>query len=439
MYESSLPVMNGRLNGIFTIGIPAQANMVFEAVVVIIICLLQSAEFRHRISMVYHPCESAAVRAAAGPGADGAIFALTQRRVLGVGFNPVSFYFCHRADGTPHAVVAEVTSTLWGETERYMLSVRGHGPVAGLVLADGADPRLRAEALQGAAEGKDLAVVAALVRPVDVQRPAVLRLVIDHGHLRVDVFDRDAVAVLDPLPQLQRLRELVAGLQVEDRDRRLDPGEHVDDAAALRPERRGHDQPRVEVPHRPAEDVLRGGGRKLSVGGRDLLVGHAGSVGRQGTHRREGLPCRGRTGGHNGTIFIGILRIGAIVERPIVGRAADGKVGALVELNSETDFVAKNDDFIAFAASLAELVATRNPANVDELASLDTTAGKVEAKRQALVQKIGENISIRRFKRLQAKGKLALYVHGSKIGVLVDYEGPEEMGKDLAMHVDESL
>ena len=115
--------------------------------------------------------------------------------------------------------------------------------------------------------------------------------------------------------------------------------------------------------------------------------------------------------------------------------AADGKVGALVELNSETDFVAKNDDFIAFAASLAELVATRNPANVDELASLDTAAGKVEAKRQALVQKIGENISIRRFKRLQAKGQLALYVHGSKIGVLVDYEGPEEMGKDLAMHV----
>ena len=115
--------------------------------------------------------------------------------------------------------------------------------------------------------------------------------------------------------------------------------------------------------------------------------------------------------------------------------AADGKVGALVELNSETDFVAKNEDFVAFAASLAELVATRNPANVDELASIDTTGGKVEARRQALVQKIGENISIRRFNRVQAKGKLALYVHGSKIGVLVDYEGPEETGKDLAMHI----
>jgi elongation factor Ts len=115
--------------------------------------------------------------------------------------------------------------------------------------------------------------------------------------------------------------------------------------------------------------------------------------------------------------------------------AADGKVGALVELNSETDFVAKNEDFVAFAKTLAELVATCDPANVDELASIDTTGGKVEAKRQALVQKIGENISIRRFKRLQAKGKLALYLHGAKIGVLVDYEGPQEVGKDVAMHI----
>jgi elongation factor Ts len=119
--------------------------------------------------------------------------------------------------------------------------------------------------------------------------------------------------------------------------------------------------------------------------------------------------------------------------------AADAKVGALVELNSETDFVAKNEDFVRFAQSLAELVATRAPANVEELASLDTlggdAAGKIEARRQALVQKIGENISIRRFKRIQAKGKLALYLHGAKIGVLVDYEGPEEVGKDLAMHV----
>jgi elongation factor Ts len=103
--------------------------------------------------------------------------------------------------------------------------------------------------------------------------------------------------------------------------------------------------------------------------------------------------------------------------------AADGKVGALVELNSETDFVAKNDEFVEFARSLAEIAATRDPGSAEE------------DKRQKLVQKLGENISIRRFKRLQAKGKLALYVHGSKIGVLVDYEGPEETGKDLAMHI----
>jgi elongation factor Ts len=115
--------------------------------------------------------------------------------------------------------------------------------------------------------------------------------------------------------------------------------------------------------------------------------------------------------------------------------AADGKVGALVELNSETDFVARNDDFVGFASSLAEIVATRNPKDLDELASLDLLGSKVESRRQSLVQKIGENISIRRFKRLQAKGKLALYLHGGRIGVLVDYEGPEEVGKDLAMHI----
>jgi len=103
--------------------------------------------------------------------------------------------------------------------------------------------------------------------------------------------------------------------------------------------------------------------------------------------------------------------------------AADGKVGALVELNSETDFVAKNDEFVAFASSLAEIAATRDPGSAEE------------EKRQKLVQKLGENISIRRFKRMPAKGKLALYLHGGKIGVLVDYDGPEEVGKDLAMHI----
>jgi elongation factor Ts len=104
--------------------------------------------------------------------------------------------------------------------------------------------------------------------------------------------------------------------------------------------------------------------------------------------------------------------------------SADSKTGALVELNSETDFVARNEDFVAFARALAETVAKREPGAAEE------------EQRQKLVQKLGENITIRRFKRLQAGGKLALYVHaGSKIGVLVDYEGPEEVGKDVAMHI----
>jgi elongation factor Ts len=103
--------------------------------------------------------------------------------------------------------------------------------------------------------------------------------------------------------------------------------------------------------------------------------------------------------------------------------SSDSRQGTLVELNCETDFVAKNEDFLAFAKSLAETVAKREPGAAEE----DT--------RQKLVQKLGENISIRRFSRMEAKGQLALYLHGAKIGVLVDYEGPEEVGKDVAMHI----
>jgi len=104
--------------------------------------------------------------------------------------------------------------------------------------------------------------------------------------------------------------------------------------------------------------------------------------------------------------------------------AADGKLGSLVELNCETDFVARNEDFAAFAQSLAQTAASRDPGEAEE------------QRRQALVQKLGENITIRRCKRLRARGKLALYVHaGAKIGVLVDYEGAEDVGKDVAMHI----
>jgi elongation factor Ts len=110
---------------------------------------------------------------------------------------------------------------------------------------------------------------------------------------------------------------------------------------------------------------------------------------------------------------------------------ADGKSGALVEVNCETDFVAKNDDFLAFAASLAKLAVEKNPADAAALAALPG----VEAQRQGLVQKIGENITVRRLERLQAQGKLAQYVHGGRIGVLVDYDGAEDAGKDVAMHI----
>ncbi|MEO8186439.1 MAG: translation elongation factor Ts [Burkholderiaceae bacterium] len=114
-----------------------------------------------------------------------------------------------------------------------------------------------------------------------------------------------------------------------------------------------------------------------------------------------------------------------------------GKVGAIVEVNSETDFVAKNADFVQFAKDLAKLVATRKPTDVQALSSLPLGAGTVEATRTALVGKIGENISIRRFARVEAKGNLSSYIHGgSKIGVLVDVVGGDsDLAKDVAMHI----
>ena len=120
-----------------------------------------------------------------------------------------------------------------------------------------------------------------------------------------------------------------------------------------------------------------------------------------------------------------------------VSVSADGKVGAIVEINSETDFVAKNDDFVLFSKKLAGLVATGNPASVAALAALPLDGSTVEEVRRALVGKIGENMSIRRFVRIAAAGKLVSYIHGgSKIGVLVDVSGgDEQLGRDLAMHI----
>ena len=115
--------------------------------------------------------------------------------------------------------------------------------------------------------------------------------------------------------------------------------------------------------------------------------------------------------------------------------AADGRLGAMVEVNCETDFVARNPDFTAFGKTLAELVATANPADVAALSALPIGGKTVEETRQALVQKIGENITVRRFERLQTASRIAHYVHGVKIGVMVEFEGQDAVGKDVAMHI----
>ena len=130
---------------------------------------------------------------------------------------------------------------------------------------------------------------------------------------------------------------------------------------------------------------------------------------------------------------------GRIAAEGVIGAytSVDGRTGALVEVNCETDFVAKNDDFIQFARELAELVASKN---LKDLATISETlladGDTVETKRKALVMKLGENISIRRFARHETQGKLASYLHGTKIGVMVDLSGGDEtLGKDLAMHI----
>ena len=117
--------------------------------------------------------------------------------------------------------------------------------------------------------------------------------------------------------------------------------------------------------------------------------------------------------------------------------SADGKLGALVEINCETDFVAKDANFAGFVKSVAALAATKGITDVDVLAKTELAAGQtVEAARQALVMKLGENMTVRRIALLKAKGKLAYYLHGTRIGVMLDLEGGDEvLGKDLAMHI----
>jgi elongation factor Ts len=141
------------------------------------------------------------------------------------------------------------------------------------------------------------------------------------------------------------------------------------------------------------------------------------------------------------------IRSGAKASKAADRVAAEGVIGlhvapgasaaAMVEVNCETDFVAKNDDFKGFASELAQIVVRDDPADVAALANAKLASGDtVEARRVALVQKIGENISLRRFARRVAKGRIASYVHGGRIGVIVDVTGgADTLGKDLALHI----
>ncbi|MEG0922311.1 MAG: translation elongation factor Ts [Comamonas sp.] len=122
----------------------------------------------------------------------------------------------------------------------------------------------------------------------------------------------------------------------------------------------------------------------------------------------------------------------------VITAFVEGNTGALLEVNSETDFVSKNDSFIAMANAAAKLIAEKNPADVEALGALayeqDGFGPTLEEVRKGLVGKIGENMSFRRFKRFDGTS-LALYLHGTRIGVMVEYEGDAQAAKDVAMHV----
>lgn len=119
-----------------------------------------------------------------------------------------------------------------------------------------------------------------------------------------------------------------------------------------------------------------------------------------------------------------------------VSISADGKSGAMIEVNSETDFCAKNEDFLKFVGELAAVVAQNKPANIEAVGTLAMNGATVEENRAQLVGKIGENITPRRFVSPSVQGKLVSYIHGSKIGVLVDLVGGDDaLAKDIAMHI----
>jgi len=129
-------------------------------------------------------------------------------------------------------------------------------------------------------------------------------------------------------------------------------------------------------------------------------------------------------------------KAGRIAAEGVIAIHVEGATGTLVEVNSETDFVAKNNEFRKFADDLAKLISAQNPADIQALSALAFGDSTVEAKRQELIQKIGENLSVRRFVRFDTDGKISSYLHGTRIGVIVDYSGgDDQLGKDLAMQV----
>ena len=123
----------------------------------------------------------------------------------------------------------------------------------------------------------------------------------------------------------------------------------------------------------------------------------------------------------------------------VVTSFISGNTGALLEVNCETDFVTKNDSFLALAQAAAKLVVEHNPASIEALGALayeqDSFGPTLEDVRKGLIGKIGENMSFRRFKRFDGAHKLAAYLHGTRIGVLVEFDGDETAAKDVAMHV----
>ncbi|MFJ9449422.1 MULTISPECIES: translation elongation factor Ts [unclassified Herbaspirillum] len=125
-----------------------------------------------------------------------------------------------------------------------------------------------------------------------------------------------------------------------------------------------------------------------------------------------------------------------ITSEGVVATYIAGGIGSLVEINCETDFVTKNDEFIALANAVAKVIAEKNPADLAALAALPLGDKTVEETRTELIGRIGENMSIRRFQRFETTGKLVSYLHGTRIGVVVEFDGADEqVGKDVAMHI----